>query len=256
MESDKYIELYDDSVFPSDLQRHSGNYVTTVLLSTTDKRECMKIAASYEMQSGDPRYLMSPHRFMLQCYHIGESQGATVADFVAAATRAEVCGAAKIGPRVLKYWTGVYTATTPRAVFGFVLMVKPDCTLAEYTTMYYRTDFKWLETSIIKSSNVLKELVERISHARICWPGHMITPFTVGIALREDDPTSPLYAVVMDWSSCLLGAASTTKVMSYLIDSLSEFLRDLDSPSIMERLKNFQEIFQRAVESQRDSKYI
>jgi hypothetical protein len=239
------IEIYEGIVPKeiSDLPPRNG-YVTFLAVDTTDRHDCMKIAVATMMGTGEGAFTLdTPHRYLLQCFRIDDTE-TTVTDFAMAVTRIIEAGYLVIGPEVADAWMAAFDKVDPgghRTVFGFVLMVKPNYTLAEYSTLYANKNKDWLVEAVRKGAPLVRDLVLRIADGGMCWPGPLFDPH--GVGLFTDSTGTPQLAVVVDWSSCIMGRAPAERIMPPMLDSYKRFLDDVDKPS----LEKHRDLFYEAV---------
>jgi hypothetical protein len=240
------IEIYK-GVVPkeiTDIPPREG-YVTFLSIDTRDRHECMKIAVDALMGTLNGAYtLATPHRYLLQCFRIDDTE-TTVIDFAAAVTRIIQAGKLGIGPEVADAWMTVFNTVNiggHRTVFGFIILVKPDSTLAEYSVLFPRgKDSDWLIEAVGKAAPLVRDLVVRISNGGFCWPGPLLDPH--GIGLYMDQHGNPQLAVVVDWSSCVMGAAPIERIMPPLLANYKKFLDMTDKSN----LENHRDLFYEAI---------
>jgi len=237
------IEIYEGTVPKelSDLPPHDG-YVTFLSVDTTDRHACMKAAVDSMMGTyDDAAALHTPHRYLLQCFRIDDSE-TTVIDFAMAVTRIISAGRLEIGPLVADAWLSVFEKADiggHRTVYGFVVMVKPALTLAEYSTM----EGMDLVEAVKTAAPLVRDLVIRISDGGLCWPGPLLDPH--GVGLYTDESGTPQLAVVVDWSSCIMGSAPPERIMPPLLENYKKFLDEVDKTS----LERHRDLFYEAVKS-------
>ena len=225
------VEIYEKP-FPSDLSALPpvDGYVTFLGVDAAGRQECMDAAVSRLMgrAAGAAALGGMPQRFLLQCFRIDDTE-TTVPDFAHAMTRIFRAGRAGIGPEVLDSWMAAFVGAPSgghRTVYGFALFHKPSFTLAEYSMLHADSDGKWLAEAVRKGAPLVRDLVVRIADGGFCWPGPVFDPHGVGIYTGEDG--EPSFAVVVDWSSCVMGAAPAERVMAPLLENYKRFLDRVD----------------------------
>lgn len=228
------IEIYEGAVpeMVSELPPSKG-YVTFLGVSSTDRHACMTAAVSAGMGasvfSGT-----GPHRLLLQCFRIDDTE-ATVKDFARVVVRTIRSSELSIGPRVADAWMAAFPRAPSgrghRTAYGFILMLKPSYTLAEYSSMRLGSDKDWLVKAVGRAAPLVRDLVLRIADGGLCWPGPIMDPHGVGL-YADPDSGEPVLAVVVDWSSCVMGRAPPERIMPYMLNSYKKFLDNIGRSSL------------------------
>jgi len=217
----------------SDLPPANG-YVTFVGTNSMDRLICMREAFSVGLGSFDAAHglnsSLKEYNLLLQIFRIDDTE-TTLADFAHVFLRILKASRTGTGPKMLDGWVAA-TDNTPidghRTSFGFVLFEKPRQTLAEYSmASFYSKGEDGLKKAVREGAPLVKELLFRISEHGECWPGPLLDPHGVGLYFKPDDKTLD-YAVVVDWSSCVLGNAPVSRMIPPLLDRYKRFLNNVE----------------------------
>ncbi|MDR3540747.1 MAG: hypothetical protein P4L69_07215 [Desulfosporosinus sp.] len=161
----------------------------------------------------------------------------TIANFASAVVRIISAAHIGVGPIVADAWMAVFGRIDvggQRTIYGFIILVKPQTTLAAYTLLMAEKEGGLVE-SVLKSAPLLRELVNTIANEGSCWSGAVLDPYNVG--LYTDEESEPVHAVVVDWSSCVLGRVPAQRIMKPFLSAYKDFL-DEAAKSNVERLQS------------------
>lgn len=240
--SNDIIEIYTGIVStlpPPDVE----GFITFVGSNEIDRTKNMREAVDQLMGSWDVAAdlyaSLRNYKFLIEVFLIDEKT-TTIPNFYSAVFRAVEAGKLRIGPIVHDAWVGLLAKAPQsehRALYGFMLMDKPDITLAEYT----RNMKDDLAASVEAAAPHVKELVQRIASEGFCWPGP-IAMHPANIGMFADFTGRFTHVVVVNWSTCITNVPPFESIMEPLLKNYKEYLAEMDIPLCKKLAKEFVEI--------------
>lgn len=211
-----------------------GGYVTFVGTNSTDRLVCMREAFTNHVGSYDVGSQLGTslkdYNLLLQIFRIDDTE-TTLTDFAYTFRRILRASKTGTGPKMLDGWV-VALDNAPldghRTSYGFILFEKPKYTLAEYSEdLYGKEGDEGLKKAVMVAAPLVRDLVVRISDHGECWPGPLLDPHGVGLYFNPETNTIE-YAVVIDWSACMVGQAPVSRIIPPLLDSYKKFLDNVE----------------------------
>lgn len=193
-----------------------------------------------------PRY-----PYLVQIVRVDDIQ-VSFCDFAGIFTRTNAAAKEGLAPRILDAWM---CRGNNGIALGFIVMEKPDFTMAEYFEQPSDEEREpVLRSRVMVAAPLARSLLERIaknSGSELgCWPGPMLSPH--GIGLYAMNKSTPVRAVVTDWSCCISNTVPPERILHAFMQIFRGYLDTVVIPPITTQqysLSDKQAVYKRAISS-------